>query len=286
MQRVLGRVHGITGVGIEQQEIAINQVVAQSEGQDDGQHDEAGSHQGSQGAEVQPPGVKQGVDEPGKQHHDPGQNRLPQEGGGAQAEAEGDGQPPTAAGGRPGAGGEVLAEGQGALQGPEQGANEEGFGLHHGTVEDEVGVDGHEQGGQVVEGEGEAAKLQRRRVGEEAAGEAVEQERQEDAGQDSPGQARAQRVEADGGVDGGDESGVKERPVGGGGVGRGERIPGLAEAVAVPGGQAGGEHGVGGFVFGRRGAVAQVKGHAQAQQHGKGQDGQEDQALVFTGHGW
>ena len=93
-------------------------------------------------------------------------------------------------------------------------------------------------------------------------------------------------MDANEGVDGGDEGGVEEGPVGGGHVGQSKAgIPGAGKAVAMAAGQTGGEHRVGGFVFGRRCAVTQVEGDNQAQEDGQEDDDQE-KSLVSRHELW
>jgi len=119
----------------------------------------------------------------------------------------------------------------------------------------------------------------------DAVGEAVEEERQKDAGEDGAGQAGGQGMKAGDAVDSGYEGGVEEGPMRGGGAGRREGVPGLGEAVAVARGETQRELGVGGFVLGWRRGVAQVQRHGDAQQDGEHNDSQQDEAVLFGGHG-
>ncbi len=73
--------------------------------------------------------------------------------------------------------------------------------------------------------------------------------------------------------------------MGGGRAGRREGVPGLGEAVAVAVRQAHGQLRIGGLVFGGRRRVAQQQRHGHAQQDGEGDDGQQDEAVLFGGHG-
>ncbi len=200
MHWMLGGVHGVAGIGIQQKKVAINAQVAQRKWCDAQQQDDHRHPYCCQRA-AKPPGTPTGEQQPQEQNRRPRQNRLAEQRGCAKAQPQSQRSPRHP---RPVGLCQPGVECQRTLQRPQHDADKKGLGLHHGAVKDEVGIDGGQQRSQQRKG------LLPVRLGENAPCQPVGQPWHQQPTDKGLQQAQDQRVRAGGGEDRGHEPSIEK----------------------------------------------------------------------------